>query len=311
MPGIWIYSEDGNVARQLMRAGQELKQALGQPLYAITLAENEAAGLVAAGAEEVYVLTGAGDWPEHYAGEIAALLEKAAASVVLVGGTLRGKDVAAKVAAHLDAGLVTDAQTLQVSAEGLQTSRLLYGGLAVSEETTTFPALATVPPRTFAEAEADAGRQGAVHTVMVTPPAQGIMVSQVCPIDSQGVDIAAAERIVCVGRGLSKKEELTLAENLARVLRAELGCTRGIAEDYHWLPAERYIGISGQKVKPELYLALGVSGQVQHIVGVRDAKIIVAVDTNEKAPIFAAADYGIVGDLNEVAPLLTEALAKR
>ncbi len=99
-----------------------------------------------------------------------------------------------------------------------------------------------------------------------------------------------------------------MAENLAVKLKGELSCTRGIAEDEHWLPIERYIGISGQMVKPDLYLAVGLSGQVQHMVGARESKIIVAVNSDERAPIFEAADYGIVGDLYAVLPLLTAAI---
>jgi electron transfer flavoprotein alpha subunit len=133
-------------------------------------------------------------------------------------------------------------------------------------------------------------------------------ISDVCPIESEGADISAAQRLVTVGRGFREKSDLALAEDLAKALGAEIACTRGVAEDYHWLPIERYIGISGRKVKPELYLGAGVSGQVQHVVGMRDSKVIAAVNNDEKAPIFEAADYGIVGDIYEVLPLLTAAL---
>jgi electron transfer flavoprotein alpha subunit len=108
--------------------------------------------------------------------------------------------------------------------------------------------------------------------------------------------------------GLDKKEDLSMIQELANCLSAEIGCTRGVAEERHWLPVEQYIGISGAVIRPKLYLCLGVSGQVQHVVGVRDAKLIVAVDINEKAPIFRSADYGIVGDMYEVVPLLVQAL---
>ena len=133
-------------------------------------------------------------------------------------------------------------------------------------------------------------------------------VTNICPIIREGADIAVAEKLVCVGRGLANQADMKMAEDLAAALGAEIGCTRGIAEDYHWLPNDRYIGLSGQYVKPSLYISLGVSGQVQHVAGIRDSKMIVAVDMNENAPIFEAADYGVVGDLYEVAPLLIEAI---
>jgi electron transfer flavoprotein alpha subunit len=309
MPGIWIYSEDSAVAKQLLTAGLTLQQSLQQPVTVLTLQDSDASELAQAGADKVVVLKGTNPWPESYSAAIENLLEEEQASVLLVGATLRGKDVAAKVAAGLKAGLVTDALTVSYVNDAIETTRVVYGGLAVRTEAVALPALVTIPPRTFAEA-ASCGSQGQVVTVEVNNNVAGMTIQNVCPIVRQGADIATASRIVGVGRGLGKQEDLGLAEQLAAAVGAEIGCTRGISEDYHWLPNERYIGISGQKVKPEFYIGMGISGQVQHVVGIRDSKIIVAIDTNEKAPIFEAADYGIVGDLYEVVPLLTAALKK-
>lgn len=309
MPGILIFSENGDIAMELVTAGLELKETMNQPLCAVTLTATDAARLAACGVDKVVVLSGGQTSPEGYAQPIAELAAAELAGVILIGGTARGKDIAAKVATRLEAGLVTDAQTLRLADGRLETTRLLYGGLAVATESSVLPAIATIAPRTFEKAAATGG-QGQIVTREAKDGDPRVAVSDLCPIARQGADIAAAARIVCVGRGLAKKEDLALVEELAERLGAEIGCTRGVAEDYHWLPVERYIGISGQKVKPELYLSLGVSGQVQHVAGIRDAKIIVAVDSNEKAPIFAAADYGIVGDLYEVVPLLVAALKK-
>jgi electron transfer flavoprotein alpha subunit len=112
---------------------------------------------------------------------------------------------------------------------------------------------------------------------------------------------------VGVGRGVAKKEDLTLGEGLAEALGAELGCTRGIG-DYGWLSEERVIGLSGAKTKPDLYVAVGVSGQIQHTVGISSAKLIVAINKDKNAPIFRLADYGIIGDLYQVVPALIERL---
>jgi electron transfer flavoprotein alpha subunit len=125
---------------------------------------------------------------------------------------------------------------------------------------------------------------------------------------SEGIDIATAERIVGVGMGLSSQDELALAEDVARALGGAIGCSRGVAEERGWVPTGCYIGISGKVVAPKLYMAMGVSGQVQHLYGVRDAKIIAAIDKNEKAPICTHADYYIVGDLKEYAPLIAAEL---
>jgi electron transfer flavoprotein alpha subunit len=306
MAGIYVFSEDPALAQQLLTPGLELKQALAQPLVALTTDPTQAQALASLGADRVLVLKADQVTPEALAPALAELLAKEAASVVLVGGTLRGKHLAAFVAASLKAGLTTDAKTLGIVEGRLATTRILYAGLAICDEVVELPAVATVPPRTFL-APVTTAATGAVETVALKADAR-VSVLSVTPVDSEGVDITAAIKLVAVGRGFAKKEDLGLARDLAGVLKAEIACTRGVAEDEHWLPIERYIGISGKTVKPELYLAVGLSGQVQHMVGCRESKVIVAVNNDERAPIFEAADYGIVGDLYTVLPLLTAAL---
>ncbi|MGO9687308.1 MAG: electron transfer flavoprotein subunit alpha/FixB family protein, partial [Syntrophobacteraceae bacterium] len=126
----------------------------------------------------------------------------------------------------------------------------------------------------------------------------------------EAVDITEAKIIVCIGRGLEKEADVKLARDLADVLGGEVGCSRPIAEELRWLPEDVYLGISGKKVKPDLYIGVGVSGQIQHVTGIRDSKIIVAINRDENAPIFEASDYGIVGDLYQVVPMLIEELKK-
>ncbi len=307
MAGIWVYSEDTNVAKQLLTAGKLLTESLQQPLCALTLEESAAAELVACGADKVIVLKGEGIWPESYAAAVAKVMEREDPVALLIGGTMRGKDLAAKVAAHLQSGLVTDAQVLRVENGAIETERMMYGGLAVCTETLSGLALVTIPPRKFEVPQQEESRAGEIVVETVSTE-DAMIIGNVCPIVRQGADISLAEKLVCVGRGLGKEEDMALVRDLAAALGAEIGCTRSVAEDYHWLPSETYIGLSGQKVKPNLYLSVGVSGQVQHVAGIRDSKVIVAVDTNENAPIFAAADYGIVGDLYQIVPLLTKAL---
>jgi electron transfer flavoprotein alpha subunit len=135
-----------------------------------------------------------------------------------------------------------------------------------------------------------------------------VTISDCTKASGSGVDISTATKLVSVGRGFHKKEDLKLAQDLAAAFKAELSCSRPIAEDDHWLPIDHYVGISGHTVKPDLYLAVGISGQVQHMVGARESKVIVAVNSDEHAPIFESTDYGIVGDLYEVLPLLTAAV---
>jgi len=310
MAGIWIFSEVTNIAEQLLTVGRELADKLTQPLCAVTIFTEDDQDLIAAGADKVFVLKGDNPWPESYATAIATLASQESPVAILIGATLRGKDLAAKVAARLKTGLVTDAFAIRVEDGAIETDRMIYGGLAVCTEIIRGIGMITIPPRTYEAPDKDANRSGETITIEVVVETS-LAVGNVCPIIRKGADITTADKLVCVGRGLGKEEDIQLAIDLSTVLGAEIGCTRSIAEDYHWLPNETYIGISGQRVKPSLYISMGISGQVQHVAGIRDSKIIVAIDTNENAPIFVAADYGIVGDLYQIIPLLTEAIRNK
>jgi electron transfer flavoprotein alpha subunit len=308
MAGIFVFSEDSALAGQLLTPALELKKSLAQPVVAIALNETDAKSLASLGADKVILLQSAGKWVEGFAEVIYAQVKATEASILLVGGTPRGKHVAAYVAAKLNAGMTTDAKALRIEGGKLLAVRVLYAGLAVCEEEVAHPAVATIRARTFL-APATAATAGVIESVSVDVDAR-VTVDEVTSTSDEGIDITAANKLVAVGRGFRKREDLKLAEDLGSALHAELACARGVAEDDHWLPIERYIGISGQTVKPELYLAVGLSGQVQHMVGCRESKVIVAVNNDERSPIFEAADYGIVGDLYEVLPLLTAALGK-
>ena len=301
MAGIYIYSENSSLAKQLVTAASALKASLNEPVVVVTT-DAAPEGFAAAGVDKLVALKGAGA-PESFVSAIADTVKEA--SVVLFGATSRGKDIASKVASKLGASLVSEAQSLSIEGGALVTTRMTYGGLAMNTEKSVFPALATIPSRSYEEAAAGA----AAETVTVDAAADSrVTVVSTSPIEHEGVDITEAERLVSVGRGLAKVEDMAMVKELASALNAEVACSRSIAEDYHWLPVETYVGISGQKVKPELYFAIGISGQIQHIAGMRDSKVIVAIDTNDKAPIFEAADYGIVGDMYEVVPKLIAAL---
>jgi len=307
MAGIFVFSEYSALAKELLTPALALKKVTGQPITALALSESDAEEMATRGADKAVVLSGS-KWVEGFAETIYSQVSGAQASVLLVGGTLRGKHVAAYVAAKLDAGLITDAKTLNIENGKLLTTRVLYAGLALCEEEIVLPAVATIRARTFL-APPTTPTACVIETITVEGDPR-ITVNEVTPTADAGVDITAASKLVSVGRGFRKQEDLKLAKELAGVLKAEISCSRGVAEDEHWLAVERYIGISGQTVKPELYLAVGLSGQVQHMVGCRESKVIVAINNDERAPIFEASDYGVVGDLYEVLPLLTAALRK-
>lgn len=169
--------------------------------------------------------------------------------------------------------------------------------------------MAAIPPRTFEPAKEESGREGQVRGLPAAPPTPARVVEKKAK-ERKTTNLPDARVVVCAGRGFDKKEDLALVTQLADALGGEVGCTRPISEELHWLPEELCIGLSGISVKPELYIGLGVSGQIQHMTGIRSARVIAAVNRDENAPIFGASDLGIVGDLYDVVPKLIEELKK-
>jgi electron transfer flavoprotein alpha subunit len=300
MAGIYIYSEKTDLAAELI----SFAKASGQDAYAITFEAEAAEKIRNYGAKKIFVLKGDSPIAENYAKSLAAFLKNESANMFVVGATARGRDLAARTAGYLGCGMVSDASAISYADGTLLADRMMFGGAVIQSEALTGMAVVTIAAGKFTAAAAETAE---IVSVDVTADKRVKLVNST-PIIKEGCDLRAADKVVCVGMGMDKPEDLKMAEELAAVLDAEIGCTRGIAEERHWLPVEQYIGISGTVVIPDLYLAMGVSGQVQHVVGVRESKIIVAIDKNEKAPIFRAADYGIVGDMYEIVPLLIKAL---
>ena len=312
MAGIWVFAENREQTLELLNAGKDLAGALGAKLAAFTWDRQLAQEYVACGADEVLLLTPLTEAQplESYDPVIADAAQAEDPDVILVVGTHRGKEIAARVAARLNTGLCSDCSGFELDQEKklLKMDRLFFGGLAVQTVIcTTRPQMATIPPRTFEPATVQEGKQGQVRE-LPPPPPSGVQVLQRTPKTREAVDITEAKIVVCVGRGVAKQEDIALAKELAQVLGGEVACSRPIAEELHWLPEEVYLGISGKKVKPDLYVGIGVSGQIQHVTGIRDSKVIFAINRDENAPIFDAADYGIVGDLYKVVPQLIQEL---
>jgi len=302
MSGIYVYSDNLALSLALSTLGGQS----GKEVCAITLEQTQASELAQYGADRVLVLNGNSSRPEDYAKALAQLLKEADAELFLVGSTARGRELAAKTAAYMDCGMVSDVSSLEFTEGKTITTRLMYGGSVVQTDIIASMAVVTVPAGKY-EAVRSENKNCTITTLEVEADPR-INIVSTSTIVKEGVDLSAADKVVCVGMGLDKEEDLKMAHDLAAVLGAAVACTRGIAEERHWLPVQTYIGISGANVKPSLYLSMGVSGQIQHVVGIRDSRVIVAVDINEKAPIFKAADYGIVGDMYEVIPLLVEVL---
>lgn len=301
MAGVYIYSDHSDFAAELIGYAK----GTGNEANVIVFNQKDVEALRNKGADTIYILDAETQVVENYGNTVAQFLKDKSAELFMVGSTARGRDLAAQVAGYLDCGMVSEVSSVSYEDGKILTERLIYGGALVLKETLNGLGVLTVPPGIHEHIEGEAN----VVSVKVNADSR-IQLVKTAPIVKEGVDLSAAEKVVCVGLGIDKEEDVQIARDLAEVLGAELACSRGVAEERHWLPVEQYIGISGAKISPQLYLGMGVSGQVQHIIGVRDSKIIVAVNNNEKAPIFKACDYGIVGDMYEIIPLLTEALKK-
>lgn len=299
MAGIFIYSDKQDLASELIAFAKQT----GKEAILLCQDDSFAEELKYAGADKILVIKDSNGLIESYGKSIASLLKQEEAELFVVGATPRGRDLAARVAGYLGCPMISDASSVSYSDGKLTAIRMVYGGSIQHTEEFEGFGVVTIPSGKFEPVNGEAE----IATIELAADDRYKLI-ETSPITKHGVDLSVAEKVVCVGMGLEKEEDLQMARDLADVLGAEIGCTRGIAEERHWLPVEHYIGISGAIIKPKLYISMGVSGQIQHVYGVKDSKVIVAVDKNENAPIFEAADYGIVGDMYEIIPALTERL---
>jgi electron transfer flavoprotein alpha subunit len=309
MSDFWIVADAAPLAAELVSGAK----ALGGGTITAFVGGDEAAAknLISLGADKAYALPlpASAQW-EAYASVIADKAKTEKPAVILVGSTRRGRDLAACVAAMLDVPCVSDCKKLAVSGSAVTAERMVYGGMAVKTLKATADILvAPVGARSFEPLPADPARSGAVETLSV--PSHPAKVTGRKGREAQSVNLGDATLVVGVGRGFVEQSELSLAKDLAAAMGAEVACSRPIAEFFKWLPEERYLGISGQQIKPQVYLAAGISGQAQHVYGVRDSKVIVSVNKDENAPIVQLSDYCIIGDVKEVLPALTKAFAAK
>jgi electron transfer flavoprotein alpha subunit len=245
---------------------------------------------------------------DGYTAAFEALIRKVSPDLVLFPHTYQTRDFAPKLATRFERVLISDVISAK---DGVFVRQLFQGRLNADVRVSG-------PGPHFASLQAGAWRAdtleaGAAQIEVFTPDLNAAQVRQAPepPFreSARAVDLAAAERIVSVGRGIGEKEKIAVVEDLARAMDAELAASRPIC-DAGWLPMERQVGSSGQTVAPKLYVAVGISGAIQHLVGMKGAKTIVAINKDANAPIFEVANYGIVGDLFEVVPALIEEIKK-
>jgi electron transfer flavoprotein alpha subunit len=313
---------DGKLNRatwEAIAAAQQLS-AGGGPVKVAVMGANVsgvASELAAAAVEEVLTVDqlALGSYTaDAYVHAAAALVGRQAPAHVVLAHTYQTRDFAPMLAARLDRALVTDVIGFRSAGGQTAFARPMFQGKLVADVVLEGPAphLVTIQIGAF---RADAVQKGSasapVSAAAVAVDASVVRQAPEAPFQEakQAVDLSQADRIVAVGRGIKSQEHMAVAQQLAEAFGAELAASRPIC-DNGWLPMERQIGSSGQTVAPKLYVAVGISGAIQHLVGMKGARTIVAINKDAEAPIFEIADYGIAGDLFEVAPALIAELKK-
>jgi len=303
-----VYSDDPEVCAQLIGRARALADQDGGEVVALIL--DDPAQCFSYGADKAIKVGGLGEFAvEPYKAAAVRAVEAVKPDVVLVGATRRGKELAPRLAAALRVGSMTECTSVDIVDGRVVVERLTYGGSTVARETcTSSPTVISVPPRTYAKPEPRGGA-GDVIELRIEAPEPRVKVLERRPKPKASADLESASIIVSAGRGFKARDDLRLLEELAGALGAQMGCTRPISADLGWM--DQWVGISGKKVRPSLYVACGISGTIQHVAGIRDSQIIVSVNSDESAGIHGVSDYSIVGDVYVVLPALVKALRER
>jgi electron transfer flavoprotein alpha subunit len=298
------------VAFEMLGLGTELAAALGGSVEAALLGADLGdlpTTLAEYGATKVYVADDPGlaiYSSEGYSRTLADLVAKIEPAVVLLGGTAMGRDLGPRLAARLGVGIASDCVSFEVDGGRLVATRPIYAGKALARvRLKGDPQVVTVRANVFAAPEPEIGRSAIVEPVAADVEGVRARVVELAGAAEGEVDVAEADIIVTGGRGVGGPEGFAPIQSLARTLGAAVGASRA-AVDAGWIEHAHQVGQTGKTVTPNLYVACGVSGAIQHLAGMKTAKVIVAVNKDAEAPIFKIASYGIVGDLFEVVPLL-------
>ena len=322
---IWVVAETMGgrvrpVSLELLGQARELAPKVDAAVEVVLIgnrAREHAAELTAYGADCVHLADAPG--LDHYDTELYTSVLAEAVTVhqpyaVLIPATVNGRDLAARLAARLGLGLTGDCIGLEIDDQGrlVQLKPAFGGSIVAPILSTTRPQMATVRPGIFSEVQPDSSIAPIISPISLT--ALGLprvrVLGSVADRALEGAELERARRIVTVGKGVGAPENIGVVRELARALDAAIGATRDVT-DLGWLPRQHQIGLSGKSVAPELYIAVGVRGPFNHTVGIRKAGTVVAINNSARAPIFRSADFGILGDYDEVVPALTRAVTRR
>lgn len=321
---VYVFAEqrDGELQKvgiELIGKARELADDLGQQVVAVLLGsgvKEKAQELVAYGADKVVVVDDAmlEDYvTEPYTKALTAVINAKDPEIVLYGASSIGRDLAPRVSARIHTGLTADCTALAIDEETklLMMTRPAFGGniMATIVCEDFRPQMATVRPGVMKALENDASRSGEVEEFKVefSDADMNVKVRETVKTAHKSVDITEAKILVSGGRGIGSADKFKMLEDLADVMEGEVSSSRACV-DSGWISADRQVGQTGKTVRPELYLACGISGAIQHAAGMENSEFIVAINRDEDAAIFDIADLGIVGDLNVIVPKLTEAV---
>lgn len=324
--GVWILAEQSagrvqRVSHELLTRGRMLADKRGTDLTAVILghriSQEDLQELIERGADRVLAMEAPQlehFLPEPYAACLAHLIRERKPEIMIAGATTTGRTLMPYVAIKVNAGLTADCTVLEIEEETgnlLQTRPAIGGNIMATIKTPNHrPQMATVRPRSTKPASRQAGRKGEIIRLTAPSPLLASRVKRVgFKANAEEHGLADAEVIVTVGRGIKKGENIRVVHGLVEKLDAALGATRDVV-DRGWLSYPHQIGLSGKTVTPKLYIAVGASGSIQHLAGMQTSENIVAINTDPEAQIFRVADFGIVGDLFEVVPVLTARLQK-
>ena len=335
--GVFVFAQQvdnevSGIAYELLGKAKELAQPLNAQVTAVLIGSgvaNLVDSLAQYGADRVIVV----DDPElkdyrtePYAHALASVINEFKPEIVLVGATAIGRDLGPTVSARVATGLTADCTVLEIGDfplvaipgqtqkhNQLLMTRPAFGGntIATIACPDNRPQMATVRPGVMQKIEPVAGAKAEVvnYNPGFTPNNRYVTIKEVVKAVGDTVDIMDAKVLVSGGRGVGSAENFKILEDLAKVLGGEVSCSRAVV-DSGWKPKDLQVGQTGKTVRPHLYFAIGISGAIQHVAGMEESDIIIAINKDEDAPIFDVADYGIVGDLNKIVPQLTEALKK-
>ncbi len=313
---VLLFSESVEVMGELLGAASEIRDRHAIRCVAAAIgpaAEAVAAQADACGADEVIQLRSrqaeALDGEEAMASGLVAAVRLVSPGVVLAGATRTGAAVAARAAQALKLPYASNCITLDIDDDGhLHVERRVYGGRFIARQRLVVaPRMATIPPRRFPAPGRVERAPASVRSLEIEPPQARVRTLGTTERSRSADDVTKADVIVAAGRGVKKQEDLRLLDALAKRLGGVLAGSRPLTGDVDWMPIDRRIGLSGQTVRPALYVACGISGQIEHIVGMKGARTVVAINNDPKAPIHEEADYSVIGDLYEIVPALDRA----